>query len=104
MEQIERVPPGEKQQEQHLRHRTSPHVSRLTMPTVDLRRLDCTNVGRGPWKAAPDISSRAVLVKNSRSGFSYKVYYGTRTKRPEEDATVQATAMCATRPHLLERA
>lgn len=65
------------------------------MTEIDLRRLDCTNPGRGPWKMVPDIKNRAVLVRNSRSGYSHKVYYGTRTKRTQEDAEVQATGLCA---------
>ena len=65
------------------------------MPDIDLRRVDCTNPGKGPWKVAQDVSNRAVLVKNSKSGFSHKVYYGTRTKRTQDDAEMQATAMCA---------
>ncbi|MEO7456782.1 MAG: hypothetical protein ABIY52_11005 [Gemmatimonadaceae bacterium] len=43
----------------------------------------------------PDIKNRAVLVRNGRSGYSHKVYYGTRTKRTQEDAETQATALCA---------
>ena len=65
------------------------------MPEVNLKRLDCTNPGKGPWKVVADLSNRAVLVKNGRSGYSHKVYYGTRTKRTLEDAEVQAVAMCA---------
>ncbi len=65
------------------------------MPEANLKRLDCTNPGKGPWKMVPDLSNRAVLVKNGRSGYSHKVYYGTRTRRTLEDAEVQATAMCA---------
>lgn len=68
------------------------------MPPLDLKqlkRLDCTVVGRGPWKVVPDISNRAILVKNSKSGFGHKVYFGTRTERTQEDAEIQATALCA---------
>ncbi len=65
------------------------------MPDINLRRLDVTNPGRGPWKVVPDLSNRAILVKNGRSGYGHKVYYGTRTKRTQEDAEVQAVAMCA---------
>ncbi|MEP6731113.1 MAG: hypothetical protein ABJE10_10770 [bacterium] len=65
------------------------------MPELDLRRLDVSIPGRGPWKTVPDIRNRAVLVKNSKSGYSHKVYYGTRTKRTQEDAEIQATALCA---------
>ena len=65
------------------------------MAEIDLRRVDCTNPGKGPWKVGQDVSNRAVLVKNTRSGFSHKVYYGTRTTRTQDDAEQQATAMCA---------
>ena len=63
--------------------------------TTNLRRLDCTNPGRGPWGIVPDLANRSVKVRHSRSGFVHRVYYGTRTKRTLEDATVQATALCA---------
>lgn len=43
----------------------------------------------------PDISNRAILVKNTRSGFAHKVYFGTRTERTQEGAEIQATALCA---------
>ena len=62
---------------------------------INLKRLDCTDPGRGPWKMFPNTSDRSVLVKNTKSGFSHKVYYGTRTKRTQEDAEAQATALCA---------
>ena len=66
------------------------------MPEIDpLRRLDCTTTGRGPWKMGLDVKSRAVLVHNSQSGFRHKVYYGTRTERTQEDAEIQAIALCA---------
>lgn len=65
------------------------------MTTVKLDKLDCTNIGKGPWKTVPDLANRAVLVRNSKSGFSHKVYYGTRTERTEEDAERQAVALCA---------
>ena len=67
----------------------------LSMPPVQLRRLDCTDPGRGPWKVVPDLRNRAVLVKNARSGYAHKVYYGTRTNRTLEDAEIQAIALCA---------
>jgi hypothetical protein len=65
------------------------------MAPVNLRRFDCTDPGRGPWKVIPDLRNRAMLAKHSKSGFAHKVYYGTRTKRTEEDAQIQATALCA---------
>jgi hypothetical protein len=38
---------------------------------------------------------RSVNIRHNRSGYVHRVYYGTRTKRTQEDAEVQATAMCA---------
>jgi hypothetical protein len=65
------------------------------MPEANLRRLDCTEPGRGPWKVIPDVMHRSVNIRHNRSGYVHRVYYGTRTKRTQEDAEVQATAMCA---------
>jgi len=63
--------------------------------TVDLSRLDCTNPGRGPWKVVPDVRSRSINVRHQRSRFIHRVYYGTRTERTQEEAEIQATALCA---------
>ena len=63
--------------------------------TPDLRRLDCSVPGRGPWRVIPDIANRSINIRHSRSHFVHKVYYGTRTERTEEDAERQATALCA---------
>ena len=69
---------------------------RTSMATsINLRTFDCTNPGRGQWKTILDVRNRAVLVRNTRSRFVHKVYYGTRTERTEEEALVQATAICA---------
>ena len=57
--------------------------------------MDCTNPGKGPWKVVQDLANRSVNVRHSRSGYVHRVYYGTRTERTEEDAEVQATAICA---------
>ncbi len=65
------------------------------MENVNLRRLDCTNPGRGPWKVVPDIGNRSINIRHARNGHVHRVYYGTRTKRTQEDAEAQATAMCA---------
>ena len=65
------------------------------MAAINLRRFDCTAPGRGPWKVIPDLKNRAVIVRHSKSRFAHKVYYGTRTQRTEEDAQIQATAICA---------
>jgi hypothetical protein len=65
------------------------------MLPVDLRRLDCTDPGRGPWKVVPDIANRSINLRHRKSGYIHRVYYGTRTERTQEDAETQATAMCA---------
>jgi hypothetical protein len=65
------------------------------MPPVELRRLDCTNPGRGPWKVVPDIRNRSINVRHQRSRYIHRVYYGTRTDRTQEEAEAQATALCA---------
>ena len=65
------------------------------MPTLDLRRLDCTEPGRGPWRVVPDIRNRSINIRHVRSRFIHRVYYGTRTERTQEEAEMQATALCA---------
>jgi hypothetical protein len=65
------------------------------MPPVELRRLDCTNPGRGPWKVVPDIRNRSINVRHQRSRYIHRVYYGTRTDRTQEEAEAQAVALCA---------
>jgi hypothetical protein len=65
------------------------------MPPVELKRLDCTNPGRGPWKVVPDIRNRSINVRHQRSRYIHRVYYGTRTERTQEEAEAQATALCA---------
>ena len=65
------------------------------MPTFDLRRLDCSTPGRGPWRVVPDIRNRSINVRHARSRFIHRVYYGTRTERTQEQAETQATALCA---------
>ncbi|MES2177877.1 MAG: hypothetical protein V4550_08405 [Gemmatimonadota bacterium] len=64
-------------------------------PAPDLKKLDCTNPGRGPWRVIPDIANRSINIRHQRSHFVHKVYYGTRTERTEEDAERQAVALCA---------
>ena len=61
----------------------------------DLRRVNCTVPGTGPWIVEVDTPNRAVNVRHRRSGFLHRVYYGTRTKRVLEDAEIHATALCA---------
>lgn len=65
------------------------------MPPVELKRLDCTNPGRGPWKVVPDIRNRSINVRHQRSRYIHRVYYGTRTDRTQEEAEMQAVALCA---------
>ena len=65
------------------------------MLPVDLRRVDCTSPGRGPWRVVPDIPNRSINVRHQKSRYIHKVYYGTRTDRTQEDAEVQAMALCA---------
>jgi hypothetical protein len=65
------------------------------MPPAQLNRLNCTEVGRGPWGVAPDIANRCVLVRNMKNAFVHRVYYGTRTGRTLDDAEQLATALCA---------
>jgi hypothetical protein len=65
------------------------------MLPVELRRLDCTNPGRGPWKVVPDIRNRSINVRHQRSRYIHRVYYGTRTNRTQEEAEAQAVALCA---------
>lgn len=60
-----------------------------------LKCLDATKPGTGPWRVVPDIARRGVRIKNTRSGYSHTIFYGTRTKRTLEEAEVQAIAMCA---------
>jgi len=42
-----------------------------------------------------DVANRAINIQHKRSKFIHRVYYGTRTERTEEDAMIQATALCA---------
>lgn len=65
------------------------------MNPPELRRLNCTDPGRGPWRVRLDARNRAVNIQHRRSRFIHRVYYGTRTGRTEADAVVQATALCA---------
>ena len=65
------------------------------MPQVELRRLDCTNPGRGPWRVVPDVANRSINIRHQRSRYIHRVYYGTRTDRTQEDAEIQAVALCA---------
>ena len=67
----------------------------MATTTVDLRRLDCTIPGKGPWRVVPDLAGRSINVQHRRSRFIHRVYYGTRTERTQEDAEIQATALCA---------
>ena len=66
----------------------------MTTPP-ELRRLNCTVPAKGPWSVVSGVANRSVNVRNRRSGYVHRVYYGTRTKRTQEDAETQAIAMCA---------
>jgi hypothetical protein len=65
------------------------------MKPVVLSRLDCTAPGKGAWHVVPDLANRSVNVRNRRSKFIHRVYYGTRTERTLDDAERQAVALCA---------
>ena len=56
------------------------------MTPLDLRRLDCTAPGRGPWQVVPDIANRSINLRHRKSRYIHRVYYGTRTDRTQEDA------------------
>ena len=62
---------------------------------IDLRRLDCTNPGRGPWRVVPDLGNRSINLQHRTSSYIHRIYYGTRTERTQEDAEIQAVAMAA---------
>jgi hypothetical protein len=62
---------------------------------VDLRRVDCSSTGRGPWTLVVEPERRRVRVVRRRSKATYTVFYGTRTERTLEDAERYATALCA---------
>ncbi|MDB4912745.1 MAG: hypothetical protein JWM95_389 [Gemmatimonadetes bacterium] len=65
------------------------------MTNTDLRRFDLTDPGRGPWYVVQNVKNRSMDVKNRKTRYSHPVFYGTRTKRTEDDATTQAIALCA---------
>ena len=65
------------------------------MTSPDLRRLDCTDPGRGPWRVTLDVANRSVNVQHRRNRYIHRVYYGTRTERTQDAAVIQATALCA---------
>jgi hypothetical protein len=67
----------------------------MNMSPVELRRLNCTVPGRGPWQVVPDIANRSINVRHRKSCYIHRVYYGTRTERTQEDAEIQAMALCA---------
>jgi hypothetical protein len=65
------------------------------MTAISLKRVDCTDVGRGAWRLVPLPERRCFLVRHQRTGSKHTVFYGTRTERTVEDAAEQATALCA---------
>jgi hypothetical protein len=60
-----------------------------------LRRVDCTQPGRGPWRLLARPERRCYQVRHQRTRSLHTIYYGTRTERTREAAEEQATAMCA---------
>jgi len=66
------------------------------MPALtELRKLNCTDPGRGPWKVVPDTPNRSIVIQHRGNRYIHRVYYGTRTGRSQADAEMQATALCA---------
>ena len=61
----------------------------------DLRRVNCTEPGRGAWKLLSEPESRRFRVRHMRTGSAHIVFYGTRTERTREEAEEHATALCA---------
>jgi hypothetical protein len=64
-------------------------------PSPSLRRVDCTDPGRGAWRVLARPRRRAYLIEHRRTRSRLTIYYGTRTERTREDAEQQATAVCA---------
>ena len=62
---------------------------------TNLRRLDCSTAGKGPWKIVVEPKRRRVRVVRRGNTSTYTIFYGTRTERTVEDAEQYATAMCA---------
>lgn len=62
----------------------------------DLRRVNCTEPGRGAWHVLFEPEKRRYRIRHNRTASSCIVYYGTRTQRKIEEAEVHATAICAT--------
>lgn len=65
------------------------------MTPVNLRRLDCTTAGNGPWQTVPDVPNRAIKIQHKQNRFTHLVYYGTRAQRTQEGAETQAVALGA---------
>jgi hypothetical protein len=64
--------------------------------SLDLRRVNCAEPGKGAWRLLIEPERRRVRVRHSWTKSTYTVFYGTRTQRTREDAEVLATALCAT--------
>ena len=60
-----------------------------------LRRVDCTDPGRGAWRVIARPQRRCYVVEHRRTKSKQIVFYGTRTERSREQAEEQATALCA---------
>jgi hypothetical protein len=70
-------------------------ATRPAARTTDLRRVDCTEPGRGPWRVIGRPERRCYQVRHQRTASKHTIYYGTRTERTREDAEEYAIALCA---------
>jgi hypothetical protein len=61
----------------------------------DLRRVNCTEPGRGPWRLVFRPERRCYQLRHRRTRSTHTIYYGTRTERTREDAEQYAIALCA---------
>ena len=67
----------------------------LSSRIADLRRVDCTEPGRGAWRVFPRPERRCFLIEHRRTRSRLTVYYGTRTERTRKSAEEHAVAVCA---------
>lgn len=70
-------------------------ATRSAVPASDLRRVDCTEPGRGAWRVIARPERRCYDVRHQRTASKHTIFYGTRTERTREDAEQYATALCA---------
>ena len=73
----------------------SEHLMASAMHSPSLRRVNCTEPGRGPWHVLARPERRCYLVQHRRTKSRHTVFYGTRTERTGEEAESHATALCA---------